>query len=180
MSVTMSALKWCSVCYYYQWFVWMLMFYCFFCVCLRIVMSNILSYPMSFTFWFPCSDARFDFCIKRCLVRLYLQLFVGELMSSLRYLCLFAHSGVEHILTIWVAWRVSQKRKELFTLLGRLDPPPVFGGSVLLIFFVFCVVFFALFVFVLCLVYLLLLVSLNCPFLIAPSVFSNVKLVKSD
>jgi len=32
------------------------------------------------------------------LVRLYLQLFVGWLMSYLRYLCLFAHSGVQHIL----------------------------------------------------------------------------------
>ena len=31
----------------------------------------------------------------RCVVRLYLQLFVGELMSYLRYLCLFAYSGVQ-------------------------------------------------------------------------------------
>ena len=47
-------------------------------------------------------------------------------------------------------------------------------GSVLLIVLVFCVVFFALFVFVLCLVYPMLHVSLDCPFLIAPSVFSTV------
>jgi len=33
-----------------------------------------------------------------CLVRLYLQLFVGGLMSYLRYLCLFAYSDVQHIL----------------------------------------------------------------------------------
>jgi hypothetical protein len=33
-----------------------------------------------------------------CLVRLYLQLFVGGIMSYLRYLCLFAYSGVKHIL----------------------------------------------------------------------------------
>ena len=32
---------------------------------------------------------------KRCLVRLYLQLFVGGLMSYIRYLCLFMHSGVQ-------------------------------------------------------------------------------------
>jgi len=44
----------------------------------------------------------------------------------------------------------------------------------LLIFLVFCVVFFALFAFVLCLVYLMLPVSLDCPFLISPSGFSNV------
>jgi hypothetical protein len=39
-----------------------------------------------------------------------------------------------------------------------------------------CVVYFfiVLFVFVLCLVYLMLPVSLDCPLLIAPSVFSNV------
>jgi hypothetical protein len=31
---------------------------------------------------------------KRCSVRFYLQLFVGALMSYLRYLCLLAYSGV--------------------------------------------------------------------------------------
>ena len=35
---------------------------------------------------------------KRCSVHLYIQLFVGELMFYLRYLCLFAHGGVHHIL----------------------------------------------------------------------------------
>ena len=63
--------------------------------------------------------------------RLYVQLFIGVIMSYLRYLCLFALSGVKHIL-----W---------------------------------CV--FVLFVFVLFLVYTVLPVSLDYPFLIAPSVF---------
>ena len=35
---------------------------------------------------------------KRCSVRLYLQLFVEWLMSYLCCLCLFAHSGIQHIL----------------------------------------------------------------------------------
>jgi hypothetical protein len=35
--------------------------------------------------------------IKRCLVRLYLQLFLEGLMSYLRYLCLFAYNGVQHV-----------------------------------------------------------------------------------
>jgi hypothetical protein len=35
---------------------------------------------------------------KRRSVRLYLQLFVGGRMSYLLYLCLFAYSGVQHIL----------------------------------------------------------------------------------
>ena len=34
----------------------------------------------------------------RCLVHLCLQLFVGWLMSDLRYLCLFVHSNIQHIL----------------------------------------------------------------------------------
>ena len=46
-------------------------------------------------------------------------------------------------------------------------------GSVLLIILVFCVVFCCVFCFV-CLVYPMLPVSLDCPFLNAPSVFSNV------
>ena len=81
-----------------------------------------------FTFCVPCCGDRYDFRIKRCSVRLCLQLFVEGLMSYLRYLYLLAHSGVQHIL--------------------------------------YCG--FALFVFV------LLPVPLDCPFLIAPSVFSNV------
>jgi len=35
---------------------------------------------------------------KWCSVRLYLQLFVGGLMSYLRYLRLFVHGGVQHML----------------------------------------------------------------------------------
>ena len=55
-----------------------------------------------------------------------------------------------------------------------------FVGSMLLIFLVFCFVlsFCALFVFVECLVYPILPVSLDWPFLIAPSVFSNVYLIR--
>ena len=43
----------------------------------------------------------------------------------------------------------------------------------------YCVVFFALLVFILCLVYTMLPVSLDCPFLIAPPVFSNILLLSS-
>ena len=71
--------------------------------------------------------------VHACSVRLYLQLFVGGPISYLLYLCLFAHSGVQHIL---------------------------------------CCIFLRL-------VYLMLPASLNSPFLIAPSVFSNVYLAHS-
>ena len=58
-------------------------------------------------------------------------------MSYLRYLCLFAHRGVQHILC--------------------------------------CI--FVLFVFVLCLVYPMMPDSRDCPYLIAPSVSSNVYVI---
>ena len=35
-------------------------------------------------------------------VRLYLQLLAGGFMSDLRYLCLFAHIGVKHILSCFL------------------------------------------------------------------------------
>ena len=49
-----------------------------------------------FTFWVPCCVVRYDFCINK-MVGCF-QLFVGGLMSYLHYLCLFANSGVQHIL----------------------------------------------------------------------------------
>ena len=50
-----------------------------------------------FTFWVSCCDVRNDFRIKTKF-GLCLQLFVRGLMSYLRYLCLLACSGVQHIL----------------------------------------------------------------------------------
>jgi hypothetical protein len=82
-----------------------------------------------FTFWVPRCDARYNFRIKRCSVRLYLQLFVGG-SSLINVICV---CGVQHIL---------------------------------------CCVFLRL-------VYPMLPVSLDCPFLIASSVFSNVYLVRT-
>jgi len=90
-------------------------------MCLYVT-SSVLWCPLRFP---HKNDVRFVFTP---------QLFEVGLMSYLRYLCLFAYSGVQHI--FW------------------------------------CV--FVLFVFVLCT--LMLPVSLDCPFLIAPSVFSNVYL----
>jgi hypothetical protein len=77
--------------------------------------------------------------LKRCLVRLYLQLFVGGLMTYLRYLCELAHIGVQHIL----CWSC-------------------------------LVLFVGFFWFFLRLVYPVLPVFLDCLFVVAPSVFSNV------
>ena len=76
-----------------------------------------------------CCDVRYDFLINAMFGSSLPPLFVGGLMFYLCCLCLFAHSGIQHIL---------------------------------------CCVFLRL-------VYPVLPVSLDCPFFIAPSVFSNVK-----
>ena len=49
-------------------------------------------------------------------------------MSYLRYLCFLVYSVVQHVLLIWVTWRVSCGRQELLAPLGRLGSPPVFSG----------------------------------------------------
>jgi hypothetical protein len=68
----------CSVRLYLQLFVGGIMFYlgCSVRLYLQLFVGGIMSY-------------------LGCSVRLYLQLFVGGIMS---YLCLFAYSGVQHIL----------------------------------------------------------------------------------
>jgi hypothetical protein len=69
---------------------------------------------------------------------------------------------------------VSHKRQELLALREKLGPPPVFTGvSVVHRFSFLCCAFFLL-VFGLCLVCPVLSVSLDCPFFIACSVFSNI------
>jgi hypothetical protein len=54
--------------------------------------------------------------------------FVGGLMFYLCYFCLLVYSGIKHVLTIWVTWRVSYKRQKLLTLREQLGSTPVFGG----------------------------------------------------
>jgi hypothetical protein len=75
---------------------------------------------------------------------------------------------------------VSYKKQELPILGEHMGSLLFFFGevSVAHLFNFLCCVF-ALFIFVLCLVYTMLPVSLDCPVLIAPSVFSNVYLCSS-
>jgi hypothetical protein len=61
---------------------------------------------------------------------------------------------------------------KMYTISLHYNTPRVLVGSVVLFVLFFCVVFFVLFVFVLCFVFPMLSLSLNCPFLIATSVFS--------
>ena len=59
---------------------------------------QILSYQVSLRSAFQVVLSATISCLKRRSIRLDLQLFVWERMSYLRYLCLFAYSGVQHIL----------------------------------------------------------------------------------
>jgi hypothetical protein len=116
-------------------------FYCVFCVYLRIMMSNISSYLMTL-----CSELR---VVMSTMISAIKTMFGSSLPSLVcrRAHVLFMlfvlgmHSDVQHVLTIWVIWWVWYKRQELLTLCEHLDPPWVFGGSVLLIVLVFYLVF---------------------------------------
>ena len=73
-----------------------------------------------------------------------------------------------YLLILHSQWR-SNIQQQLFTSREYLDSSPVLDGSLLLIFLVFCVVFFALFVFILCFVQQVFadisgLSILDCPF----------------
>jgi hypothetical protein len=50
-------------------------------------------------------------------------------MSCLRYLCLLAYCGVQHVLTIRGTWRVFNKRQKLLTLHEFIHGVLVFYGA---------------------------------------------------
>ena len=80
-------IKTCSICLYLQLFV-------------RGFMSHCVFFVYVCEQWCPtfCSF-KYIYALtwKRCSLRLYLKMIVGGLMTYLRYLCLFAYSGVQHI-----------------------------------------------------------------------------------
>jgi hypothetical protein len=80
-----------------------------------------------FTFLVHYCDVRYNCRIQLCSIRLSLQLFVGALMSYFCYMCLLAHSCIQHVLTIWVTRRVSYKKQKLLTRREYLGSPPVCG-----------------------------------------------------
>ena len=61
-------------------------------------MSKILTYQVSLCSAFHIVMSATISALKRRSVHPDLQMFVGERMSYLRYLCLFAYSGVQQIL----------------------------------------------------------------------------------
>ena len=69
---------------------------CVFLVYVHVVMSNIC--PIKCLYVLSSVMSATISTYKRCSVRLYLQLFVRNFMSYLRYLSLLAYSGVQYIL----------------------------------------------------------------------------------
>ena len=113
--------------------------------------------------------------LKRCSVRLYLQLFVEVLMSYFHYVCLCTHGGVQHILccvlfclcSSFVPYGASFSRLccVLFCLCSSFVP---YVAS----FSVLCCVLFCL-----CSSFVPYVASFSCLYiLIALSVFANVNL----
>jgi hypothetical protein len=128
----------------------LLIFFVFYVVLLCVITCLVL-----------CCDVRDDFRIKWCSVLLYPLLFVGGLVSYLCYLCLFVYSGVQYVLCC--------------IFLRPVYPVLYFSSSC-----VPCVVFFFVLCTLCCIflrpVYPVLPDSLDCLFVIALSVFSNVYL----
>jgi hypothetical protein len=133
---------------------------------------------------FPLCDVCYDFCVTRCSLRLCFRAFVRRyIFICLREFCIK-----------W--WLCRLKINTTGTTSGTgIELAPVFEGSYFSIFSFLCVGYHGLFPhpssfdhyivdsplaitswvfsnFVLCLVYPMLPVSLDCPFIIAPSIFS--------
>ena len=169
MSVTISAYKGCSDRLYFQLFVGRLMSLCVFCVCFANSDVQHFVYHMSLRSGFGVVLSATMYAWTRCPVRLYLQLFVEGRGSYLRYLCMVVSNRCWLYIVIW---------RESYVWWGCLPfASPwvhigVLVGSALLIALGFCVVCFSFVCF--------RSVSsvpgffLNCQFLIAHSVFSNV------
>jgi hypothetical protein len=125
---------------------------------------------MSFTIW----------TLKRWSIRLYPQLFVVWLMSYLYYLWLFVHSGIQCVLNISIKRRMSYTWQELLALRWHWGSLLTFRGicAAHLFRFLCCVLWFFFFLSSSrALSIQMLSVSLDCPFLISPSVFSSVYII---
>jgi hypothetical protein len=93
-----------------------------------VVEHFVLSYVLMF--WVPCCDVRYDFYIKTMFCSSLPQVVCGRPHVLFKFAC---------VLTIWIAWRMSYKKQELLTLREHMG---FLVRSVLLLFLVFCVVFF--------------------------------------
>jgi hypothetical protein len=103
--------------------------------------SDVQHFVLSHVFpcWVQYCDVHYEFSIKQC------SLARGRI-SYLHYLCLLAHSGVQHEQHIGCFMR----GRHCLSFAGAWVHPRVLVKFVLVIVLVFCVVFIVLLVFVLC------------------------------
>jgi hypothetical protein len=95
----------------------------------------------AFAFCVPCCDVPYGFRIKTMFGLPLPPVFVGGLMSYLFYLCLFAHSRVQHVFNIWVTWRCLIKDRNCLPLASTWVYRRFFVSSCCSSILVFCVVF---------------------------------------
>ena len=103
-------------------------------------------YHLNYTYWLPSCSLHFCNVSYKyyCSVRLYPQLFVGRLMSYIYYMCWFAYSGVQYVLTIRVTRRMCVIRDwNRSPFASTWNHPPGLVRSVLPIFLVVCVFCYA-------------------------------------
>lgn len=102
---------WLDLCCWYC----LVMSYCIDCACLRIMVLTTCCPTLYLSFMWK---AMIGSCFSN-----YLQ--------DRFCVCLFAYSGIPHILTVWVAWRVCYAKQEMYNLFENLGSPPfsVFNGS---------------------------------------------------
>jgi hypothetical protein len=117
-------------------------------------------YHLNYTYWLPSCSLHFCNVSYKyyCSVRLYPQLFVGRLMSHIYYMCWFAYSGVQYVLTIRVTRRgcvIRDWNRSPFA--STWNHPPGLVRSVLPIFLAVCVFCYAC----LCLVSLINVASVS-------------------
>ena len=103
-----------------------------------------------FILLFPWCNACYVFRIKTTFGLSQLPFLCRRYHDLLCCLCLFARSGVQHVVTLWVTCRVSCKKQGMHTLSEHLGPSSIFWWfRVAQLFSFLCVVF--VFVFCLCL-----------------------------
>ena len=72
----------------------------------------------------------------------YLPQVVWRRADVLCYLCFFPHSGVQHVLTMWITCRMSCEMQKLNTRWEHMSSHPVAGGVWVFSFCFLCCVFY--------------------------------------
>ena len=97
----------------------------------------------AFTFCVPCCDVPYGFRKRTMFGSPLPPVVLGGLMSYLFYLCLFAHSRVQHVFNIWITWRCLIRDRNCLPLASTWVHRRYFVSSCYSSFFSFlsCVVF---------------------------------------